>query len=225
MKKRKDVETRKTKPITVDFPPIPPPSDPLTSTTLLDSQILLIPNFLSAATCKSYIASFTKLPLQLSPPPGKNEATRTNARFATCDPVFAKGLFNDTGLAEFTKEWSVKLGKRTLGVKGLHSNIRIYRYDTGAFFGPHYDSCTRDEVSGFTSHWTLLIYLTGSEDGVEGGETVFYESGKKGGEIVVGIERGLALLHRHGGSDCLLHEGRTVTKGTKWVLRSDLVFG
>jgi hypothetical protein len=71
-----------------------------------------------------------------------------------------------------------------------------------------------------------LIYLSGKEDGVEGGETVFYrDAKKKGGEIVVGIERGLALLHRHGGSDCLLHEGRTVTKGTKWVLRSDLVFG
>ena len=119
------------------------------------------------------------------------------------------------------------MGKRALQPKGLHSNIRIYRYDAGDYFGPHYDSCTRDSMTGFTSYWTLLIYLTGKEDGVEGGETVFYEGNKKevGKEIIVGLDRGTALLHRHGRSDCLLHEGSMVKKGTKWVLRSDVVFG
>lgn len=32
----------------------------------------------------------------------------------------------------------------------------------------------------------------------------------------------MALLHRHG-EQCLLHEGREVLSGEKWVLRSDLV--
>lgn len=32
---------------------------------------------------------------------------------------------------------------------------------------------------------------------------------------------GMALLHRHG-RDCLLHEGREVVEGEKWVVRSDL---
>jgi hypothetical protein len=214
-------------PTQVNFPAIPSPiHTPLLSITLLESQILLLPNFLQAETCKDYKTAFSSLPLQPSPPPGRNEATRTNSRLAVSDPVFASYLFNSTGLADFTHDWTVKLGKRTLECKGLHSNIRIYKYEQGTFFGPHYDSSTRDSVNGFTSYWTLLIYLSGKEDGVEGGETVFYRDGKKkGGEIFVGIERGLALLHRHGGSDCLLHEGRTVTKGTKWVLRSDLIFG
>jgi hypothetical protein len=211
----------------VDFPPIPSPTQtPLASLTLLESQILLVPHFLHAETCRAYIATFSTLPLQPSPPPGRNEATRTNFRLAVSDPSFAAYLFKYSGLADFTHDWTVKLGKRTLECKGLHSNIRIYKYEQGTFFGPHYDSSTRDPITGFNSYWTLLIYLSGKEDGVEGGETVFYKDGKtKGGEIAVGIERGLALLHRHGGSDCLLHEGRTVTKGTKWVLRSDLLFG
>jgi hypothetical protein len=38
----------------------------------------------------------------------------------------------------------------------------------------------------------------------------------------VGLETGMALLHKHG-DDCLLHEGREVKSGEKWVLRSDLV--
>ncbi len=39
--------------------------------------------------------------------------------------------------------------------------------------------------------------------------------------IVVHPEAGLALLHKHG-RDCLLHEGRVVDDGEKWVIRSDL---
>ena len=39
--------------------------------------------------------------------------------------------------------------------------------------------------------------------------------------IAVGLEVGMALLHKHG-QDCLPHEGRKVTKGEKWVIRSDL---
>ena len=80
--------------------------------------------------------------------------------------------------------------------------------------------------------WTLLIYLTGPTTGCVGGETVFYPeigparkfSGKSsdGTEpIIVGLEVGMALLHKHG-QDCLLHEGREVTSGEKWIIRSDL---
>lgn len=80
--------------------------------------------------------------------------------------------------------------------------------------------------------WTLLIYLTGPATGCAGGETVFYPelgpakkfSGKASDRtdpVVVDLEVGMALLHKHG-QDCLLHEGKTVRKGEKWVIRSDL---
>ncbi|KAL9008886.1 MAG: hypothetical protein Q9173_006038, partial [Seirophora scorigena] len=86
--------------------------------------------------------------------------------------------------------------------------------------------------------WTLLIYLTGPSTGCVGGETVFYpdlgpakkfsgreknddRDGTKSEPIVVEPEVGMALLHKHG-QDCLLHEGREVTSGEKWVIRSDL---
>ncbi|EGE80544.2 hypothetical protein BDDG_03485 [Blastomyces dermatitidis ATCC 18188] len=93
--------------------------------------------------------------------------------------------------------------------------------------------------------WTLLIYLTTCT----GGETVFYpdddddeqqagppksksKSKSKSSPqqrqqqqqepIIVSLETGMALLHRHG-ERCLLHEGREVVAGEKWVIRSDLV--
>jgi hypothetical protein len=83
--------------------------------------------------------------------------------------------------------------------------------------------------------WTFLLYLTSSTTGCVGGETVFYPdpihlpgaAGKKSKQpqpepFIVTLETGLALLHKHG-KECMVHEGRPVMEGEKWVLRSDLV--
>lgn len=97
-------------------------------------------------------------------------------------------------------------------------------------------------MTGAKSEWTLLLYLTGYEDGVEGGEvirffsrgkirglrrvqTLFYQNGKGTSKDVLKapLTRGTALLHRHG-QDCLLHEGSAVQRGVKYVLRSDVMF-
>lgn len=81
--------------------------------------------------------------------------------------------------------------------------------------------------------WTLLLYLTSQSTGCVGGETVFYpevpakNNGQNKGKttppqpLVVELETGLALLHRHG-PDCIIHEGREVLDGEKWVIRTDL---
>lgn len=58
--------------------------------------------------------------------------------------------------------------------RGLNSNIRLYRYTQGQHFGQHYDDAVTDPLSGLRSEWTLLIYLSGIEDGVVGGEVSRY---------------------------------------------------
>lgn len=91
----------------------------------------------------------------------------------------------------------------------------------------HYDDDYLDPRTGYRSEWTLLIYLTGIENGVIGGETVFYPNPTKrspGPAVVVPLEAGTALIHSHG-RNCSLHEGRKVEEGVKWVLRSDILFG
>jgi hypothetical protein len=71
--------------------------------------------------------------------------------------------------------------------------------------------------------WTLLLYLTSTAEGCIGGETVFYPRDRRSqrDEIAVPLDTGMLLLHKHG-DDCLLHEGREVTAGEKWVIRTDL---
>ena len=79
--------------------------------------------------------------------------------------------------------------------------------------------------------WTLLLYLSSPATGCIGGETVFYPertAPKKGtaksmtpDPVVISLQVGMALLHKHG-ADCLLHEGKEVQDGEKWVIRTDL---
>ncbi|RVX74830.1 hypothetical protein B0A52_01107 [Exophiala mesophila] len=214
---------------TPNWPPLDPlvPTDDLSIDTVLDDQILVIRNLFTGTLCKNYIAFLSSLPLTTTPgKPKRGEATRVNDRFQIQDASFAKILWERSGLQSLVQrsENEINFGGHVLG---LNPNIRVYRYRPGQFFDQHYDESNKlqfgdDSVPAKTT-WTLLIYLTTCE----GGETAFYPEPATKKErvpdpIVVGLEAGMALLHKHG-DDCLLHEGKEVKSGEKWVLRSDLV--
>lgn len=93
---------------------------------------------------------------------------------------------------------------------GLNERLRFYRYDVGQYFAPHSDGCFRRE-NGEESLLTFMIYLN---DDFDGGETNF-------GEVSIKPETGMALVFKHP----LLHEGCAVTKGRKYALRSDVMYG
>lgn len=202
------------------------PAVDLTPTTLLHDQIILIPNLFTLTLCKTYTSFLSTLPMSTTPgKPKRGEAVRVNDRFQILDPAFAEAIWVRTGL----KELVINFGDYGIwggGVLGLNPNIRVYRYRPGQFFGKHFDESNKldmaDPPVAAKTTWTLLIYLSSCE----GGETVFYPHGPRKGPtpdpIVVEVQPGLALLHRHG-DDCLLHEGKEVKSGEKWVLRSDLV--
>lgn len=99
--------------------------------------------------------------------------------------------------------------------KLLLSNIFLLDDDSNAI--------TLSNSRAAKTTWTLLIYLSTCV----GGETVFYPEApskskqKLQDKVKVQPEAGMALLHKHG-QECLLHEGRVVEDGEKWVIRSDL---
>ncbi|KAJ5167858.1 uncharacterized protein N7482_003452 [Penicillium canariense] len=232
--------------------PLLPAAD-LHLTPLVHDQIYLIRNFLPASLCKSYASFLASLPLTTTPGrPKKDEALRVNDRFQVEDGRFAEMLWAGTALRELVVERFGEEGgefgyedededdedvqaqkmRATWGGQplGLNPNIRIYRYSAGQFFAPHYDESnaltfrppSATQATPARTTWTLLIYLTTCS----GGETVFYpdrtRDNRNPAPIAVAPEVGMALLHRHG-DHCMLHEGKEVTGGEKWVLRSDLV--
>ena len=102
-------------------------------------------------------------------------------------------------------------GRVRMDVAGVHVPVRIYRYEPGQHFGPHQDQSYFGE-NGTQSLLTFMVYLN---DGFGGGETDFPEQGQ-----TIVPKTGTALLFQH----MLLHAGRHVTSGTKWVLRSDVLY-
>ena len=222
-----------------NWPPLKPllPPQDLSIQTILSNQIITISTLFTPTLCKSYVSFLSALPLTTTPGhPRRGEAVRVNDRFQVDDAVFARRLWTETGLeylltSDEGSGLSEEEREKVWGgeVLGLNPNIRIYRYVPGQFFDKHYDesnSLTLTSSEGkpvqAKTTWTLLLYLTTCE----GGETVFYPEAASRRDatpepVVVGLEVGMALLHRHG-RDCLLHEGREVRSGVKWVLRSDL---
>ncbi|XWS61084.1 hypothetical protein CRYUN_Cryun07bG0095200 [Craigia yunnanensis] len=159
--------------------------------------------------------------------PTKGEAYRDNDRIS----------FNDLDLADII--WQSGLNKlfsdiiiRGKVAVGLNPNIRFYRYKVDQRFG------SVDLGEGKHTHYTLLIYLSGGPktkgksdssnlkdsalETLVGGETVFYGS-RNGVVTEVAPAEGMALLHIHGHKS-MLHEARNVSKGIKYVFRSDVVF-
>ncbi len=93
-------------------------------------------------------------------------------RVSISSPEFACRLWTilRPHLPSFPYPASVKLpatGARM--AHSLNANIRLYKYTPSQHFNPHYDDSVHD-TTGAVSEWTLLIYLTGVEDGVRGGE-------------------------------------------------------
>ncbi|KAH8556547.1 hypothetical protein BGW37DRAFT_17293 [Umbelopsis sp. PMI_123] len=204
------------------WPKLFPKSD-LQAQELLPGQIYTISEFFSIKECDSLISYIeNNIQLQATPAiPKRGEALRSNDRISVSDADFAHTLWS-LGVDNVVKSTSA-IYKAALPHKpaGLNTNIRIYRYIPGQKFECHYDDTVKDNKSGMWSEWTLLIYLTGEEE-MTGGETVFYKTEKKKSSVVVKPIKGTALLHRHGAS-CLLHEAKEVTKGVKYVLRSDVL--
>ncbi len=94
---------------------------------------------------------------------------------------------------------------------GANERFRCYRYDPSHKFGPHYDGAfIRSERE--RSLLTFMVYLN---EGFSGGPTNFLDY-----DVSVRPRTGHALLFQH----FVLHEGAVVTSGTKYALRSDVMY-
>jgi predicted 2-oxoglutarate/Fe(II)-dependent dioxygenase YbiX len=92
---------------------------------------------------------------------------------------------------------------------GVNECLRFYRYDIGQRFEWHHDGMFRRSNQEH-SKLTYMIYLN---DGFEGGETSFAGA-------TVTPAAGLALFFLHH----LRHKGQPVTRGRKYVLRTDVMY-
>lgn len=167
------------------------------------------PAFLSADACASLIERVESL--------GCAAAPVTTARGFVMRPDVRnndRAVFDDVELAASLFDRARALCPETLlGMRacGANERFRAYRYRAGQRFKPHYDGAfvrSPDEQSLVT----FIVYLN---DGYEGGETAFLDLDR-----TIVPRTGDALFFQHH----LLHEGREVARGTKYVLRTDVMY-
>lgn len=182
----------------------------------LSATMISTANFLSAAECAAWIAWGEAAPFQLEKhAQTAHIAHRDNGRLAVLSADVADALL------ERLRPWApTQLGRRKL--VACNPNVRLYKYGPGQRFGRHVDQSNR-LADGSLTEFTLLVYL--NDAGLEGGETCFYAGG---GAAAVELLRvapraGASLVHAHG-ARCLKHEGAAVTRGVKYLLRSDLAY-
>ena len=117
----------------------------------------------------------------------------------------------------------------------LSNRLNFYRYDDGDVFNKHIDGgwpgyglddagTSMVEWPGMLSQLTMLLYLNGEEDGVQGGKTILY--GKDGATYEVTPKKGKALFFRHGHTHrSVLHVGAQVHGDTpKYVARINILY-
>jgi predicted 2-oxoglutarate/Fe(II)-dependent dioxygenase YbiX len=143
---------------------------------------------------------------------------RSSPALATNNPLYRdqdRVIRDDTAIAsELFRRLRPHLPERmgALRLGRLNERLRFYRYRPGQRFEPHMDHWYRPSDREVTLH-TVLAYFN---DDFEGGETAFQEQLE---EIVV-PRRGRVALFQHK----IRHEGRPVIRGTKYAMRSDVVY-
>jgi len=174
------------------------------------SYIVTIENLLDEDECQTlidYIERSNPQPAPINTADGvmRDANVRNNDRSMMNDEEFAEKIFER---ARKIIPPSI-FGRDAIGLNEL---FRCYRYGPGMKFAPHTDSAyERNEHE--RSFYTFLIYLNEVE---EGGETNFLVEP----ELSFSPEPGLGIIFQHP----ITHEGAVVTKGLKYVLRTDVMY-
>ena len=117
---------------------------------------------------------------------------------------------------------------------GLNRRWRLYKYNPGDIFKVHTDGSWPGsglDKSGklvrdiFKDRWSQLTFVLYLNDDFVGGATRFFS--RPNGECTASVpaERGAALCFFHGEHPWSpLHEGGKVTRGTKYIIRSDVLY-
>jgi predicted 2-oxoglutarate/Fe(II)-dependent dioxygenase YbiX len=174
--------------------------------SILSSSVFTIPQFLSIGECESLVqlaeqAGFSAAEVRMNTGQKSMPNVRNNERTTVENPAWVALLWqrlSQVNLPGVDGEQAV----------GLPKDLRFYKYGPGQRFKMHKDGPWHEQ--GLSSQLTFLIYLN---EGFVGGATDFKE-------FQVVPTAGTALVFVHD----TWHEGAEVTDGTKYVLRSDVLF-
>jgi predicted 2-oxoglutarate/Fe(II)-dependent dioxygenase YbiX len=174
----------------------------------INEDICTVTEFFTPDECDAYIQfaevmGFTDAPITTALGPIMRKDVRNNTRVMIDDTERAEQLWQRSidYVPDYMANW---------WAVGINERLRLYRYDVGQQFDWHSDGAFRRSISE-RSRLTFMVYLN---DDFEGGHTAFEDYS----DVVP--KKGMALFFTHE----ICHKGQPVTKGRKYVLRSDVMY-
>jgi predicted 2-oxoglutarate/Fe(II)-dependent dioxygenase YbiX len=173
----------------------------------LAQDIVIIKDFFTASECEEFIQKsetigYEQAKINIRGRQVTNTSVRNNERVLYKDYDMADQLW--TSVEPFVE----KRFQHATPI-GLNEMFRFYKYSPGQRFKSHIDgSYVRNEKEA--SLYTFMVYLN---DDFKGGTTKFHEA-------IITPKKGDALIFLHR----LRHEGAVLTSGTKYILRTDIMY-
>jgi predicted 2-oxoglutarate/Fe(II)-dependent dioxygenase YbiX len=164
--------------------------------------LLQVPSVYSPEECKRFVALVEAGAPTLAT---NNPLYRDQDRVIRDDPSIADDLYQ-----RLRPHLPATMG--SLRLVGLNDRLRFYRYRPGQRFEQHTDHWYQPSPHRITLY-TVLAYFN---DDFDGGETRFHEQL----EDMVVPRQGLVAVFQHK----LRHEGCPVRAGTKYAMRSDVIY-
>lgn len=170
-------------------------------------RVFTIPDFLSREECEELVNlaeahGFEAASVRTRSGPELMVNVRNNQRVMFRIPSWQEKLWSRLSVA------GLPVLDDSSEAVGLPADLRFYKYSEGERFKMHKDGPWKE--GGLTSKMSFLVYLN---TGFEGGRTDFRD-------FVIQPRTGMALLFIHD----TWHEGERVDSGTKYVLRSDVLY-
>ena len=180
------------------------------------NRIFTIERFLTADECSSFVDAIEAIGFE-NQYAGDGRHIRNRAQFE--DRKWAELIWErlkpslpkltEIYFDDFSPDPTPRKPLETYEPIALNERFRCYKYETDEEFRRHQDFA-HEYTDLKRTFLTVLIYLN---DGYDGGETSF-------DEIVVNPKLGMLAMFPHE----LEHEGRKITSGVKYSLRTDAVY-
>ena len=177
---------------------------------------ITVNELLSLEDCRAFIAQAEEQRSYRAMAADYPSSYRDNDRLMLDSPALAASLF-DPLQPRLPK--SLERGNTVWRLQGLNSRFRGCRYSNGQHFTRHRDGAYQDS-QGARSFLTVMLYLNDASE-FQGGETRFYaDRFCPQATQVITPRPGMAVVFDH----ALWHDGQPVLQGTKYVLRTDVMY-
>lgn len=192
----------------------------LTQENFLGVNGVVVHNALTTSECKAIINLSEKRGYQDAIEYCGMYRDRWNDRFMSDDAEFAQFIWER--VKEYIPE-VVQYFNRDWKLEKLNTRFRFCKYigGMGHYFGAHTDGQYIID-STHRSLLTCMFYLNGTDE-FEGGLTNFIDHKTKKVTYSVHPEPGLCVIFPQANLD-FYHEGTQVTKGLKYILRTDVMY-